>query len=137
MFQMEKLTSSGMNSLLFYASVLGLLLFLGVLLRIKVPIFKRYFIPASLIAGFIGLAFGQYGLKIFPQEMMDSFSTFPGRLITVVFAPMLMGIVFAKPKQLVGIVGPQMFFGYIGDFILIALPFLVTALVLIPLCGDV
>ena len=133
MFPMEKLTSGGMNSLLFYVSVLGILLLAGVVLRVKVPLFKKYFIPASLIAGLIGLALGQYGLKVLPADMMASFATLPGRLITVVFAPMLMGMTFPKPKEVAGMVGPQMVYGYLGDFILIGVPFLVTALVLAPI----
>lgn len=133
MFPMEKLSSSGMNSLLFYLSVLAILLFLGTLLRVKIPVFKKYFIPASLIAGFIGLLLSQYGLKVFPAEMTASFSTLPGRLITIVFAPMLMGMAFPKPNEVAKIVGPQLIFGYIGDFLLISLPFLVTALLLIPI----
>ncbi len=133
MFPVDKLTSAGMNSLLFYLSVLGILLFLGVLLRVKIPLFKRYFIPASLIAGFIGLLLGQYGLKVLPADMIASFSTLPGRLIVIVFAPMLMGLTFPKPREMARIVGPQIIFGYIGDFLLIALPFLVTALLLAPI----
>ena len=133
MFPMEKLTSGGMNALLFYVSVLGILLLAGVVLRIKVPLFKKYFIPASLIAGIIGLILGQYGLRVLPPDMMASFSTLPGRLITIVFAPMLMGMTFPKPKEIAGMVGPQMVYGYMGDFILIGVPFLITALVLTPI----
>jgi ESS family glutamate:Na+ symporter len=130
---MEKLTSLGMKSLLFYTAVLGLLLFIGILLRVKVPFFKKYFIPASLIAGLTGLGLGQYGLKFLPADMMTSFATLPGVLITVVFAPMLMGVSFPKPKEVAKIIGPQMVYGYAGDFIQIAVPFLVTALILAPI----
>lgn len=135
MFPIEKLTSGMMNSLLFYVSVIGLLLFIAVILRTKVKLFKKLFIPASLIAGLLGLILGQYGLKIFPADMMASFATLPGRLISVVFAPMLIGVVLPKPKQVAKMVGPQLIFGYIGDFIQIAVPFLVVALILGPLLG--
>lgn len=132
MFPMEKLTPGGMNSFLFYISLLGILLFVGVLLRVKVPLFKKYFIPASLIAGLIGLLLGPYGIKVFPADMMASFASLPGRLIVIVFAPMLIGITFPKPKEVARMVGPQLIFGYISDCILIALPFLATALLIAP-----
>ncbi len=133
MFPMDLLNSTGMNALLFYVAVLGLLLLAGTILRVKVPLFKKYFIPASLIAGIIGLILGQYGLKVLPADMMSSFASLPGRLITVVFAPMLMGMTFPKPKEVAKIVGPQMVYGYVGDFIQIAIPFLVTGLIIAPI----
>lgn len=133
MFPLEKLTSSGMNSLLFYISILGILLFVGVILRTRVNIFKRFFIPASLIAGFLGLILGQHGLQVLPAEMMSSFSALPGSLIVVVFAPMLMGISFPKPKEMSKIVGPQLIFGYVGVFLMIGIACLVTALIITPL----
>lgn len=133
MFPMDLLNSTGMNALMFYVAVLGLLLLAGTVLRVKVPLFKKYFIPASLIAGVIGLILGQYVLKVLPADMMSSFASLPGRLITVVFAPMLMGMTFPKPKEVAKIVGPQMIYGYVGDFIQIAIPFLVTGLVIAPI----
>lgn len=133
MLPVERLASSGMNALMFYVSVLGLLLLAGTILRIKVPFFKKYFIPASLIAGVIGLILGQHVLKVLPVEMMGSFATLPGRLITVVFAPMLMGMTFPKPKEVARIVGPQMVYGYLGSFIQTAIPFLVTAFIIVPI----
>jgi len=133
MFPMDVLNSTGMNALMFYVSVLGLLLLVGTVLRVKVPLFKKYFIPASLIAGMIGLILGQYVLKVLPADMMSGFASLPGRLITVVFAPMLMGMTFPKPKEVAKIVGPQMIYGYVGDFIQIAIPFLVTGLIIAPI----
>ena len=50
--------SSVQNPFLFYVSMLGILLVIGTWLRLKVPFLKRYFIPASLIAGIIGLLLG-------------------------------------------------------------------------------
>lgn len=121
-----------MNSPIVHLCALGVLLFIGVVLRTKISIFKRYFIPASLIAGFIGLALGQYGVKVLPVEMTATFSLLPQALITIVFAPMLMGMTFPKPKEMADIAGPQLLFSYIGDFILIALPCIMTALIIVP-----
>ncbi|MDC0602716.1 hypothetical protein OAP14_06755 [Aliiglaciecola sp.] len=122
-----------MNSPLIHISVLGILLLAGVILRAKVGFLKRLFIPASLIAGLIGLALGQYGLKLIPADMMGTFSSLAPYLITIVFAPMLIGVTFPKPTELGNTVGPQVLFAYIGDFLLIAIPLLVTALWLMPI----
>lgn len=124
-----------MESYLIHVCVLGLLLFIGVVLRAKLKIFKRFFVPASLIAGVLGLTLGQYGLEVIPVSMSETFALLPQVLITIVFAPMLMGITFPKPKQVADRIGPQLVFGYAGDFILIGLPCLVTALLIAPIWG--
>lgn len=122
-----------MNSPLVHICALGVLLFVAVLLRTKIPLFKTYFIPASLIAGFVGLALGQYGLQVLPMDMLTTFSSLPQVLITIVFAPMLMGVRFPKPKKVADTIGPQLLFSYVGDFLLIGLPCIVTAIVIAPL----
>ena len=50
MFPTGALASSDIALLLFYLSVLGVLLLAGIFLRAKVPLFRKYFIPAALIA---------------------------------------------------------------------------------------
>ncbi len=122
-----------MSSPLVHICVLGILLFVGAVLRTKVGLFRSYFIPASLIAGFIGLCIGPYGLKMLPTDMVSTFSSLPPLLITIVFAPMLMGVRLPKAKQLVDLVVPQLIYGYLGTFLLIAAPLLITALFIAPL----
>ena len=124
-----------MGSPLVHVCVLGALLFVGVILRTRVQLLKTFFIPASLIAGLLGLVLGPYGLKVIPDEMIATFAMLPPILITVVFAPMLMGMRLPKLKNVGGMVGPQLLFGYIGDFLLIAAPLLITGLVIAPLWG--
>lgn len=122
-----------MNLSIVHICALGVLLFIGVVLRTKVRLFRTYFIPASLISGIVGLSLGQYGLKVIPTDMLATFALLPQALITIVFAPMLMGMKFPKAREVADIAGPQILFSYIGDFILIALPCLVTALVILPI----
>ena len=57
--------SSIQNPFLFYVSMLGILLVIGTYLRLKIPFLKKYFIPASLIAGIIGLLLGPYFSVLF------------------------------------------------------------------------
>ena len=61
----------------------GLILF-SQLLRAKLTILQTLFIPASLLAGLIGLAFGPNGLGIIPFS--SAFSQYSGVLIALVFA---------------------------------------------------
>lgn len=65
---------------------------LGQLLRTRIKFFQRFFVPASLIGGFLGLMFGPNGFKLyFPDlpvyipfsKMMGSYA---GVLIIVVFS---------------------------------------------------
>ena len=133
MFPKEALTSASLDSLLFSTSLLGLLIFVGVILRLKVKILKKLFIPASLIAGVLGLILGQYGFGIIPEEITATWGALPGRLITVVFAPMLMGMEIPNVRKVWNQIAPQLYFSYIGDFIQIAIPFIISALILEPI----
>lgn len=133
MFPTEALTSASLDSLLFSTSLLGLLIFVGVVLRLKVKILKKLFIPASLIAGVLGLILGQYGFGIIPKDITATWGALPGRLITVVFAPMLMGMEIPNVRKVWNQIAPQLYFSYIGDFIQIAIPFIISALILEPI----
>lgn len=64
-------------------SIASILILLGQLLRAKVPLFQKFFIPASMLAGFIGLALGSQGLKVLPFS--DSAGSYAGVLIIMIF----------------------------------------------------
>jgi len=64
--------------------LIACLLLIGKLIRVKCRFAQRYFIPPSLIAGFLGLAFGPGGLGWLP--MSDKLGTYAGILIALVFA---------------------------------------------------
>ncbi len=130
-----KVSGGIFDGLLFYGGVLGLLLLVGTLLRLKIGFFKKYYIPASLIAGALGIIIGPHCLKVIPPEMSSAWSGMPGRLITIVFAPMLMGVAIQNPRKYLDIAAPSWFFGWIGAMIQIGIPFLITGLILMPLWG--
>lgn len=119
-----------LNSPLIHICALAILLLLGVFIRSRLGILRAFFIPASLIAGLVGLALGRYGLNVLPAEMLDTFSSLPSMLISIVFAPMLMGIKIPRLKEVVAIGGPQLLYGYLCDFLLIAIPLLTTVLLI-------
>lgn len=121
-----------MNSPLAHVCILGALLFAGVLLRTRIGLLRQLFIPASLVAGILGLGLGTYGLKLIPADVLTTFASLPSMLIAIVFAPMLMGVKFPKLGDVVELAGPQLFFGYIGGFLLISVPLLLTGFVFAP-----
>lgn len=68
--------------------ICGLLL-VGVLVRAKVAVAQKLFMPASLIAGFLALAFGPNGLGWLPFS--DSISDYPEILIAIIFGAIPLG----------------------------------------------
>jgi ESS family glutamate:Na+ symporter len=71
-------------SLLLDLAFASIFILTGQFLRSKVRFFQSFFIPASLIGGFLGLLLGPNGLEIMPfSNMMGSYS---GLLIILVFA---------------------------------------------------
>lgn len=92
MIPIEKIAGSTMGNLLYYVSILGMLLVIVTLIRLKVTLLRRAFIPASLLAGILGLILGPYCFKIIPEEMMSTIGNLPGQMITIVFSCMLLGV---------------------------------------------
>lgn len=91
MIPVEKIASSSMGNLLYYVAIVGVLLVIATILRLKIPFLRKAFIPASLLAGIIGMLLGPHALKIIPSDMMSSIGSLPTHMITVVFACMLLG----------------------------------------------
>ncbi|MBM7095172.1 hypothetical protein JSY36_05320 [Bacillus sp. H-16] len=135
MFPIEPVESGTLATLLFYTCCLGILLLLGVIIRVKVKIFKRFIIPASLIAGVLGLILGPHGVNFIPAEMMSTWSGYAGILISIVFAPMLIGLTlnFKRFKETQTV--SQLIFSWNTSFIQWGIPLIITGLFLAPLLG--
>ena len=86
----------------------ALLLLIGIILRAKVKFIQMLFLPASLIAGILGLIFGPNGLGVIPFS--GAIGTYPGILIAVVFASLPIAAKSVKWKTIVDRVG--YFWGY-------------------------
>jgi len=136
MIPTSEITGSMLDTLFVSFSILGMLLIVGTILRLYVPFFKKYYFPASLIAGFIGLLLGPSVLKIIPQNIVSSWSSLSGKLIVLVFAPMLMGKRNTSAKKYARKAFNSICFGYVGCFAQYAIPLLLTALVLGPVFGT-
>lgn len=71
---------------------ISLLLLAGKLIRAKVKLVQRLFIPSSIMAGLLGLALGPAGAGIIPFS--DQISNYPTVLIALVFAALFLGQTF-------------------------------------------
>ncbi len=131
--------------------ILGILLYLGKWVRMHWRPAQKLFLPASILAGGIGLLLGpgvlgalastlagpQSALAggIFPQDMLTVWSKLPGLLINVVFATLLLGIPLPKWERIWRLAGPQLAFGLslgAGQYVI---GILIAALILTPLFG--
>ena len=82
-----------------------LLILAGKLIRSKVRAVQKLFIPASLLAGLLGLAFGPNGLGWLPFS--DSISVYPAILIAVVFGALPLSSPSVGIKTVAKRVGPM------------------------------
>ncbi|MBB5171895.1 sodium/glutamate symporter [Texcoconibacillus texcoconensis] len=83
--------------------LISLLLLLGMFLRAKVNLLQRSFMPASIIAGILGLVLGPNGFNIIP--FTGFIGDYPGVLIAVVFAAIPLSTPRFKWSQVINKVG--------------------------------
>lgn len=88
------MTSAMLTELLKSTGLLGIFLLVGVLLRAKVSVFQKTFMPASVIGGFLLLILGPTCLNIIPipQDWLSMYSLVPGILIVPVVACVPLGL---------------------------------------------
>jgi ESS family glutamate:Na+ symporter len=92
-------------SLLVDFCIMSFLLFISQLLRSKIRFLQNFYIPSSLIAGFIGLFAGPQFLKIAPFSSQAG--SYPYLLVCVLFAGLFLG----KQEK----IGFKKILGQIGD----------------------
>lgn len=136
MIPTSEVTGGTLDTLFVSLAILGMLLIVGTILRLYVPFFKKYYFPASLIAGFIGLLLGPSVLQLIPQNVVSAWSSLSGKLIVLVFAPMLMGKKKTSAKKYARRTFNSICYGYVGCFAQYAIPLLLTALLLGPVFGT-
>lgn len=122
----------GLQGLLFSLCVLGVFLLAGKLLRVKIKLFQKLFLPSSIIAGFVALALGPFGFKLIPSWIMNDWSGLPGALINVVFASLFLGVALPRMKTLWEYGGPQLCYGVVVGMGQYFIALLVTLLLIIP-----
>ena len=131
--------------------LIGLLLLVGRLLRERIPLFRKLYLPSSVLAGILALLLGpqvlgglaerllgaETGLAggLFPQESLQTWRAIPGLLISVVFAALFLGQVIPRPREIWQKAGPQVAVGQILAWGQYAMGMLLALLVLAPLFG--
>lgn len=107
--------------------LLGVLLYAGQWVRMRWRPVQALFLPASIVAGLIGLLLGPGVLGVtvtalagdnaplsngaIPVMVLDVWSSLPGLLINVVFATLLMGVPLPRWRHIWRLAGPQLSFG--------------------------
>ncbi len=123
----------GLTGVFFSLCILLLFLLAGKVLRAKVVLFQRIFLPASIIGGFLALFFGPYLLDVLPEFLYDTWTQVPGLLINIVFATLFLGVVIPGLKVMWTQGGSQLCFGMIVGSGQYLVAMLVTVLLLVPL----
>ena len=92
---------------------LSVLLVAGKLLRVRIPLLQRLYLPSSVIGGVVGLLILTFFGEYLPAGIKSSASKWPGFLINVIFATIFLGAVVPKFRQVVNLALPQLAMGQI------------------------
>jgi ESS family glutamate:Na+ symporter len=92
---------------------LCLLLVTGKILRVKIPLFQKLYLPSSVIAGLLGLIILSVWENDIPSECVAGWNKLPGFLINIVFAALFLGVKLPGIKKVWNIAGPQLCYGQI------------------------
>ena len=123
----------GLMGFLFSICVLCIFLLVGKLMRTKIKTLQKLFLPSSIIAGFVALAMGPYGLNLIPNWILAEWKPIPGVLINVVFATLFLGVALPNLKTLWKFGGPQLCYGTVMGVGQYFTALTVTTLVLVPI----
>ncbi len=127
-----------MNTVIAFAW-LGTALIAGKLMRKAVPVFRRLFVPSSILGGLLLLVLGSdvlggvSGVHIFSPNVRDVWGGIPGFMINIVFAALFLGKSLPKISEIWRKAGPQIAFSHTVAWGQYVVGFGITALVLIPL----
>lgn len=100
-----------MNAVLVF-SVLSVLLVVGKILRVKIPLLQRLYLPSAVVGGLLGLLIvtvcNSIRPNLIPESLTGTLRQFPGFLINVIFATLFLGVAVPRLKSLAGLVLPQL-----------------------------
>lgn len=111
------ISGSTLTTLMVHVGWLSILLLAGKLIRARVRLLQRLFLPASILGGFLGLLLGPYvlgstGFQLIPSDMLTTWASLPGVLINVVFACLFLGVSIPRPSTIWREGGPQLCYGW-------------------------
>ena len=91
---------------------ISILLLVGKVIRVKVKLIQQLFIPPSLIAGLLGLAFGPNGLGWIP--LSDDIGVYAAILIALVFGALPLSSPNVPMREVAKRVGPMWAYAQVG-----------------------
>ncbi len=125
-----------MDVVIYSITGLSILLLLGKLLRVKIELFQKIFLPSSVIAGLIGLIFMQIMLNYSSSTELvavkNVWGKCPGFLINIVFATLFLGKRIPKMSKIWDCGGVQVVYGQIVGWGQYVVGILLVLLVLVP-----
>ena len=101
-----------MTALVTFAA-LGILLVAGKILRMRIGILQRMYLPSSVVGGLLGLFIFSVFPEVLPGEVVCAASKCPGFLINVIFATLFLGAAAPKLKEALRCAFPQFCLGQI------------------------
>jgi glutamate:Na+ symporter, ESS family len=130
------------NIIGFALLVLGLFLLIGKVVRVKVGLVQRLFLPSSVMGGalilllgpqVLGRSAGPWGeTGVFTEPVVEVWRVLPGLLISVVFATLLLGQELPTPRRAAKLVGPQLTLGIALASGMYVVGLLLAGLILVP-----
>lgn len=126
------------NDFLMDFAIASVFIMIGQLIRAKVKLVQKFFVPASMLAGFMALALGSQGFKVLPFS--DSIGSYAGVLIIVIFSAVgINGFSFSKGglKSEIGRVGSYFSYKILAQTIQFSLAPLFSILVISKLFPEI
>ena len=94
-------------------AVLGALLVIGKVLRMRISFLQRLYLPSSVVGGIVGLIVFTLFRNYIPTDIPAISAKCPGFLINVIFATLFLGAALPKLKDAVILAFPQICLGQI------------------------
>ena len=117
-----------------FTALCGLLV-VGKLVRLKVSLLQRLYLPSSVIGGAVGLVVvSVFGERIDP-EFVGAMRSVPGFLINVVFATLFLGKAIPNLRRVVSLAFPQLVLGQVIAWGQYVIGLGLAGFVLAKLCG--
>ncbi|MGN0847938.1 MAG: sodium/glutamate symporter [Kiritimatiellia bacterium] len=89
-------------------SALSVLLIIGKVLRVRIPLLQRLYLPSAVVGGLLGLLIVNLCGDWVPADLIDDLRQFPGFLINVIFATLFLGVAVPKLKSFAELILPQL-----------------------------
>ena len=79
--------------------VLSVLLVAGKVLRVRIPLLQKLYLPSSVVGGILGLVLLNVFPSLLPADIVGEMRLLPGFLINIIFATLFLGVALPKAKD--------------------------------------